>query len=111
MIDLNHNLLLVLVVSLVTLALRFAPFILFPGSRKIPVPLLYLSRVLPCAVMGMLIIYCLKGAAHLTWPFALPELCSILLVAALQRWRHNTLLSILAGTAAYMLLVQKVFTA
>lgn len=111
MIELNHDILLVAVITLVTLALRFAPFLLFPGGKKIPAPLLYLSRILPSAVMGMLIIYCLKNAAHLTWPFALPELSSIFVVATLQKLRHNTLLSILAGTALYMLLVQTIFAA
>jgi branched-subunit amino acid transport protein AzlD len=67
MINTTQSLLLILVMALVTIALRFLPFLLFPSGDKIPAPMLYLSKVLPCAVMGMLVVYCLKNVntAHL----------------------------------------------
>jgi branched-subunit amino acid transport protein AzlD len=65
--------------------------------------------VLPCAVMGMLVVYCLKNVTPLTWPYALPEALAIIFIVLLQIWKHNTLLSILLGTVVYMFLLQTVF--
>jgi branched-subunit amino acid transport protein AzlD len=109
MINTTQSLFLILVMALVTIALRFLPFLLFPSGDKIPAPMLYLSKVLPCAVMGMLVVYCLKNVTPLTWPYALPEALAIIFIVLLQIWKHNTLLSILLGTVVYMFLLQTVF--
>ena len=74
-----------------------------------PAPVVYLSNVLPYAIMGMLVVYCLKSTPVLESPHGLPELTSVALVVALHKWKHNTLLSIVSGTVAYMLLIQLVF--
>lgn len=97
----------VLVIALVTLLTRALPFWLFPGSRKTPVVIAYLGRVLPYAVIGMLVVYCLKDVSILKAPHGLPELVGISVVTALHLWRGNTLLSIAGGTIAYMLIVQR----
>ena len=68
-----------------------------------------LGRVLPAATMGLLVVYCLKGAAWTAPPHGAPELLAILAVAALYRWKGNVLLSIAGGTALYMVLIQRVF--
>lgn len=93
--------------SLVTVLLRAAPFLVF--RRKAPAYVLYLGRVLPAAIIGMLVIYCLKDINLLSAPFGAPELIAGLLVAGLHAWKRNILLSILAGTACYMLLTHLVF--
>lgn len=98
---------LVLVCGAVTILLRVLPFLAF--GRRTPAYILYLGRVLPYAVMGMLVVYCLKGVSLLRAPFGIPEALSCALVVALHLWRRNTLLSILGGTACYMFLVQMVF--
>ena len=74
-----------------------------------PAVVLYLGRVLPAAVMGLLVVYCLKNVSWTAAPHGLPELLSIAAVAVLHRWKGNVLLSIAGGTALYMLLVQAVF--
>lgn len=74
-----------------------------------PAPVVYLSNVLPYAIMGMLVVYCLKPTPVLESPHGLPELTSVAMVVALHKWKHNTLLSIVSGTVAYMLLIQLVF--
>lgn len=51
----------------------------------------------------------LKGISFSAPGNFLPELLCTALVAALHIWKRNTLLSIAAGTVAYMLLVQLVF--
>ncbi|MBR5539201.1 MAG: branched-chain amino acid transporter permease [Clostridia bacterium] len=100
--------LMVAVISAVTVLLRFLPFIIF-GNRKTPEFVLYLGRVLPFAVMGMLCVYCLKGVSLLTFPYGIAEFLSVLAVVLLHLWKRQTLLSIAGGTACYMLLVQLVF--
>ena len=104
-----HAAALVAVVAAVTMALRFLPFIIFGGGRPTPRYIIYLARVLPCAIMAMLVVYCLRGADPLVPTHALPELLAGAAVVGLQWWRRNTLLSIAAGTVFYMVLVQLVF--
>ena len=100
-----HDILLVAIVALVTAALRFLPFLVFRGDRPIPPLVLRLGRVMPGAAMGMLVIYCLKGVSFASAARFVPALISVVLVAALQVWKRQSLLSILGGTAAYMLLI------
>lgn len=100
---------LILVMALVTAALRFLPFMIFTKGRKVPEVVAYLGRVLPYAVMAMLVVYCLKGISFVQMPFGLPELISVVLVVVLHVWKRNTLLSIIGGTVCYMVLVQMVF--
>lgn len=104
-----HAAALVAVIAAVTALLRFAPFAVFGGGRPTPRYILYLAQVLPCAIMAMLVVYCLRSADPLGPAHALPELLAGILVVGLQLWRKNTLLSIAAGTALYMVLVQTVF--
>lgn len=95
-------------VVLGTMATRFLPFFLFPEGKEPPKFIAYLGKVLPYAVTGLLVVYCLKDA-----PFApthgAPEAIAIGAIYVLHRWKHNTLLSIAGGTAMYMALVQFVF--
>ena len=100
---------LILVMALVTAALRFLPFVIFTKGRKVPEVVAYLGRVLAYAVMAMLVVYCLKGISFVQMPFGLPELISVVLVVVLHVWKRNTLLSIIGGTVCYMMLVQMVF--
>ena len=98
---------LVAVMSLVTVFLRAFPFLVF--RKKVPPFILYLGEVLPPAIIGMLVVYCLRDTRVLTAPFGLPEFLSLAAVVLLQAWKRNSLLSILSGTAVYMLLAQFVF--
>lgn len=102
-----YSMLIVAVVSLVTIALRYAPFLIF--GDKPPKAVRRLGKVLPYAAMGMLVVYCLKDVSVIDAPHGLPELIAGAVVIGLHLWKKNTLLSIVAGTACYMLLVQLVF--
>ncbi len=97
------------IIMLVTMATRFLPFLLFGGKKQPPKVITYLGKVLPCAIMGMLVVYCLKDVHPLAYPYGIPELLGIALVAVLHVWKRNSLLSIGAGTVFYMLLIQLVF--
>ena len=104
-----HDILLVVVAALVTMATRFLPFLIFGENRKTPPLVTYLGQVLPFAIMGMLVIYCMKDVSLLSAPFGIPEILGCAVVALLHLWKRNSLLSIGVGTVFYMLLVQLVF--
>ena len=106
--DKLHAAALVAVIAAVTIALRFAPFLLLRG-RETPKFIAYLGRVLPYAIMGMLVVYCLRGTSFMSVSNWLPQLIAVAVVVGLHVWKRNTLLSIIAGTAIYMILVQVVF--
>ena len=104
-----HAALVIAVAAVVTIAIRFIPFLIFDEGRTTPPLIAYLGQVLPYAIMGMLVVYCLKGVSLTAWPFGIPELIGCAVVALLHIWKRNTLLSIGAGTLCYMILVQFVF--
>lgn len=104
-----HNVLIVVVATLVTMATRFLPFLIFGNNRKTPDIIVYLGKVLPYAIMGMLVVYCLKDVTFLAYPYGIPELLGCIVVAVLHLWKRNTLLSIGIGTVFYMVLVQVIF--
>lgn len=108
-INFTHSLLIIIIVAIVTIILRFIPFIIFNGKKESPKIISYLSDVLPYAIMGMLVIYCLKDISITTFPFGIPELIASSIVIIMHLWRRNTLLSILVGTLSYMLLIQFIF--
>lgn len=88
---------------------RFLPFVLFPDGKKTPEFVNYLSRTLPYATMGLLVVYCLRNMDFAAAPYGAAEIISVGLIVILHRLKGNTLLSIGAGTICYMMLVQHVF--
>lgn len=96
-------------VVLGTMLTRFLPFLLFPSGKPTPKYIQYLGKVLPSAVFGLLVVYCLKNVNLSAGSRGLPEAVSIAVVTALHLWKRQMLLSIAGGTVCYMLLVQFVF--
>ena len=109
MLTANETIATILAVSLGTMITRFTPFLLFPESKEPPKVVSYLGSVLPPAMMGLLVVYCLKGVSLTSAPYGLPELISIAALVLLHKWRRNVLLSIGGATALNMVLVQAVF--
>ena len=105
----THVWLTVAVIALVTAATRFLPFMIFGGGRKTPAVVERLGAVLPGAVMAMLVVYCLRSVHFASAEGYVPALIGCGVTAGLHLWRRSTLLSIVGGTVAYMLLVQLVF--
>ena len=97
---------LIAAMAIVTMLTRFLPFLVF--RRQPPKYISYLGRVLPSAIIGMLVIYCLKDITPTVQPFGIPELIAVACVAGVQVWKRNSLISILTGTVVYMVLVQLV---
>ena len=105
----EHGIAIIIVVALCTFLTRALPFWLFGGKKELPLMVQYLGKVLPPAIMIILVIYCLKSVNIFVGNRGIPEFLAIGFVAALHIWKKNTLISIGAGTAFYMLLVQVVF--
>ncbi len=103
------TLLIILVTGITTFSTRVIPFLLFPKGKEVPKTIQYLGKVLTPAVIGMLVIYCLKDTVVLARPYGIPELLAVLVVAVLHVWKRNNLLSIGIGTVLYMVLIQVVF--
>lgn len=103
-----QNALTILAVVAATMLTRFLPFLIFPEGKTPPAAVTYLGTVLPYAVIGLLVVYCLKDAVFTSW-HGLPELIAIVFIVALHKWKKNTLLSIAGGTILYMILVQNIF--
>lgn len=108
-LDNAHSMKIIAVISLMTILIRCIPYVLFGGKRKTPEYILWLGSVLPYAIMGMLTVYCFKDVSVFSYPYGLPELIAGAVVVLLHIWKRNTLLSIGAGIASYMILVQLVF--
>lgn len=98
------------VMFLVTFALRGFVFLAFGGKRKPPKVILYIGSVISPAIIAALIVYCFRNTTLLTRPYGIPELIAGAACIILHLWKRNPLISIIASTVIYMLLVQKVFT-
>lgn len=109
MLSTGYSISIILIMSIITFGLRAAPFILFSRNRTTPKVITYLGNGLPPAVIGMLIIYCVRNVSVQAFPYGLAEMFSIAFVAILHLWRKNTLLSIVGGTLLYMVFVQFIF--
>ena len=92
------------VMAVATMLLRFLPFIVF--GKDTPGYISYLGRVLPQAIIGLLVIYCLRDVSFLEQPYGVPELIAGAFVVVMQAWKRNAVVSILTGTVVYMLLIR-----
>lgn len=99
------------IVAAITLLLRALPFLLFRGDRPLSGKIIYLGKVLPFAIISVLVIYCLKGVNLAVSPHGIPELVCCAVAAGLHIWKRNNLVSIGVSTALYMFMVQVLFAA
>ncbi|MNN30653.1 Branched-chain amino acid transport protein (AzlD) [compost metagenome] len=109
MMNLAHQVITIVMVVLGTMFTRFLPFIVFPPGKPTPHYVQYLGKVLPSAVIGLLVIYCFKDVSLLSGSHGIPELIGVLAVVLLHFWKKQMLLSIAGGTIIYMMLVQSIF--
>ena len=106
---LTQQLITIAMIVLGTALTRYLPFMLFPAGKQTPPYVRYLGKVLPSAVFGLLVIYCLRNVNVLGGTYGFPELLAITLVIVLHLWKRQMLLSIAGGTIFYMILVQTLF--
>lgn len=105
---LTEQIITIALMGLAVMTTRFLPFALFQG-RKTPKYVQYLGTVLPAAVFGLLVVYCLKNVDITTGSHGIPELIGIIVTIVLHVWKRQMMLSIAGGTITYMILVQTVF--
>jgi len=108
-LDAKTSFLIILAMALTTFATRVIPFLLFPKGKEVPKTVQYLGTVLTPAVIGMLVVYCLKSTEVISYPYGIPELIAVTAVVVLHVWKRNNLLSIGCGTILYMIIIQVVF--
>lgn len=108
-VSVGLSLLIILAVAATTFATRVVPFLIFPKGKEIPPMIQYLGKVLTPAVIGMLVVYCLKSTSVVMAPHGIPEVIAVAVTAGLHVWKRNNLLSIGGGTVLYMVLIQLVF--
>ena len=104
----SNALILIIVMAVVTFAIRALPFLVFNG-KETPEFINYLGKYLPYSIMAMLVVYCLKDLKVAERPHGLPEITAVIVTALLHVWKRNTLLSIILGTVCYMVLTRFVF--
>lgn len=105
----NHDLLLIAIIALGTLITRVLPFLIFKNNTNNISLIDYLGKVLPYAIMAMLVVYCLKDINLLTGHHGLPEIVAVIITIIIHLWKNNTLLSIIIGTVSYMIFIQLIF--
>lgn len=100
----------ILILAVITFLIRALPFIMFRGEKPVPEFVLYLGKVLPYALIAMLVVYCLKDISFSEGgTYGIPEAISIIFIVIIHKLKHNMLLSVGLGTVLYMCLVQFVF--
>lgn len=109
MLNNGEMLLYTLIIAIAVFCTRALPFALFPAGKETPKLILFLGNTLPCALMALLVVYCLKGVSLLASPYGIPEAIAIAVTILLHLWKRNTLLSMGIGTVVYMFLVQCIF--
>ena len=101
-----YILLAIVMSALITFGLRALPFVLFRGGRSMPEWMQRLGQILPSAIMAVLIVYCLKGAKSNPIGIGIPGIIAVAVVVASYKKKHNTFISIIVGTAAYMIMLR-----
>lgn len=96
----------VLALALGSLVARFLPPLIFPNGKPHPKIIDELTPMIPPAVIGLLVVYSLKSIDFSSGTHGIPELISAAVVAVLHFWKKNMLLSIIVGTACYMILIR-----
>ena len=97
------------VIALTTLLTRALTFIVFSKEKRTPPIIEYLGKVLPFAIVGMLVVYSLRHVSVMGYPFGIPEAIAGIFVVLIHKWKHNLILSIGGGTVLYMVLIQMIF--
>ncbi len=104
-----QTLIMIIAIALGSMLTRFLPFVLFPETKAPSQKLIFLGQALPPAMMGLLVVYCLKDIKLVSTPYGLPELLAIILIVVLHKWKENVLISIGLGTIFYIILLNFVF--
>lgn len=106
----ERSIIIILVAAVCTFATRLFPFALFGGKKEVPKFVKYLGDILPVAIIGILIVYCLRDFVKGDMNTIIPQIIAVAATAFIHLWKRNTLLSIAVGTIGYMLMIHFLFT-
>ncbi|MDO5695484.1 MAG: AzlD domain-containing protein [Eubacteriales bacterium] len=101
----NESVAVVAIVAGLTYLIRLLPFTIFRNAQQLPPAIVYLGKVLPFAVIAMLVVFCFKDITLNVREIGI-HLAAALFVVVVHRRFHNMLLSIGGGTAVYMILLR-----
>ena len=108
----RHQIAMIVVMAVTVIALRALPMVVFGRQKRIPALLNYLGQELTAGAIAMLVVYSLYGELN-HMQQGLERLWSMLIASALtvvlQLFFRNPLVSILGGTACFMILIQRIF--
>ena len=104
MTDISYLLLVMLVMTVATYATRLTPFMLFSRGQERTL-ISFIAKNTPPMIMTILVIYMLKGVNYLSFE-GIYTFIAILVTVVCHLYRRNALLSIITGTAVYMVAVQ-----
>lgn len=95
--------------AIVTVLLRALPFMAFGNKGKLPDFVSYLGETLPYAMMAMLVVFCMKSTSFGEVKLWVPQFIAATVVVVSYVLKKSTILSIVLGTACYMVIIQQVF--
>ena len=102
--ELDYLIIVIIVMALSTYFTRLIPFVLFSSGRESSI-LNYVAKSTPPMVMMILVVYMLKDINDQSYEL-IYTLIALTITIGFQVYKRNALLSIVAGTAAYMFFVQ-----
>ena len=105
----SEELLTIAICAAMTMTTRFLPFLIFRPGKDLPPYIRYLGKALPAAVFALLVVYCLKDVHWTADPYGAPELLAIAATVLTHLKFKNFMISMVVGTAVYMILIQTVF--
>ena len=91
-------------ILIITFALRALPFAALEPLRASPY-IAFLGRYMPVGIMLILVVYTLRSVPLGDGWHGLPEGLALAVTIGVHLWRRNALLSIVAGTGIYVVLV------
>lgn len=106
--SLGNSVIIIVICAICTFCERLFPFVMF-RNKEVPTLVRYLGKVLPMAVMGTLVVYCLRSTDFSNVALFVPQSIAVLVTAVLHLWKRNTLLSVMSGTVCYMFMIQVIF--
>ena len=102
----KHAIVIMITMGIATIATRLLPVFIFGRGKKVPDYIMYLGKVVPYTAMGLLIVYCFRDLSITDTPHALPELLAMIVVVGSYLWKRKSIISVILGTAVYMVMVQ-----
>ena len=104
--DTENIIVMIAISAIITFSLRALPFAIFKSEEQMPKKIVYLGKILPSAIMAVLVVYCLKGVGKDFINDGVFQIIAVIIVFVSYKWKHNTFISILCGTAFYMFMIK-----